>query len=103
MTLPTPKGERAVIWSTDEQPEPVSPSSPLVGLERRVLENWLENSRNVRQAHKRSPLVVENAVRQAVWTALTEELKMRSEGMPQHQAEEFTRPQMWAPPTFPTT
>lgn len=92
-----------VVWREGDEPEPVSPASPLVGLESRVLQNWLENSRNVQQAHRRNPLRVESAVRRAVWDAQVEELKLQSQGLQPHEAQEFTRPQMWKPPTFPLT
>lgn len=50
----TPKRPDNVVWTSDDQPEPVSPEHPLEGLETRVLAVWLENSKNVRQAHKRT-------------------------------------------------
>ena len=96
MTDPT------ILWQEGDQPEPLS-DLPLQGLEIRVLANWMENSRNVRLAHQKTPELVESAARMAVWQALTQELQLRSQGMAPQEAEEFTRPAMWTPPTFPTT
>ena len=92
-----------VVWTEGDQPEPVTPETPLVGLELRVLENWMENSPNVRKAHAQTPERVETAVRAVVWRTLVEELQLQARGMAPHESQEFTRPAMWKPPTFPTT
>ena len=89
----------------DEVPEPVSPTSPFEGLETKVLRVWMENSPSLRRAHRdpASRNQVENAARLAVHEALLTELTLRSQGMAPEQAQEWTRPAMWTPPTWPTT
>lgn len=91
------------IYQNGETLEPVSPEHPLEGLETQVLSVWLENSPSLRKAHQANPTRVEEAVRQAVAAALAREAQLRAEGLAQHEAEEFTRPDLWKPPAVPTT
>jgi hypothetical protein len=87
----------------NDPPEPVTPENPLVGLETLVLKTWLENSPSLRRQYNRSlanRLDVENAVRLRVEATFQQELELRCDGMTQEQAEEFTRPAMWTPPTW---
>lgn len=88
-----------VVYRDGDEPEPVTPTTPLTGLELDVLRVWKETSPLVRTTHRQAPLAVETAVRQAVWNALVEELRLKSQGLRPHEAEEFTRPAMWLPPT----
>ena len=84
----------------------MSPENPLVGLETSVLRNWLENSPSLRRRYDQNPaqrLDLENAVRVRVDQAYADELELRAQGMSQHEAQEFTRPSMWTPPTWPPT
>jgi len=94
------------IWTEGQPSEPVTPENPLVGLEMRVLRSWLENSPSNRRQYLRGPAYrrdLENAVRQRVDQTFAEELQLRAQGKTQAEAEEFTRPSMWTPPTWPTT
>jgi hypothetical protein len=72
-----------------------------VGLEERVLENWLANSPGLKRQHqsKAGRKQVENAVRTAVFGALVANLDLRAQGLPIEQAMELTQPAMWTPPT----
>ena len=90
-----------VIYRDGDQPEPVT-TTPLEGLETKVLEVWLQTP-SVRKAHQGNPERVESAVRQSVFAALREEAGYRAQGLNQQEAEEFTRPGMWKAPSFPTT
>jgi hypothetical protein len=93
----------SVVWDPSRPIERVDSKNPLVGLETRVLQVWLENSPSLRRQYARSPahrLDVENAVRVSVATAFGQELELRARGLSQEQAEEFTRPAMWTPPTW---
>lgn len=93
-----------VLWTEGQQPEPVTPENPLVGLETTVLKNWLENSPELQGQYQASPenrLDLENAVRLSVESAFGKELQLRAQGLTPEQAEEETRPAMWTPPTWP--
>lgn len=90
-----------VIWTEGETPEPVTPMTPLMGLETEVLRVWMESSPKLRKAYQSSPQMkqdLESAARLAVHAAHVEELQLRAKGMQQHEAEEFTRPAVWTPP-----
>lgn len=91
-----------VIYRDGDQPEPVTPEHPLEGLETEVLRVWKQDPQ-VAKAHQQNPSAVESAARRAVFDALQQEAKLRSQGLQSHEAEEFTRPAMWEPPAFPTT
>jgi hypothetical protein len=93
----------AVIGTLEDQSEPVTPDNPLVGLETEVLKVWLENSPALTRLHKTDPLRVETAVRQAVDAALDQELMLRAQGLPIHEAQEQTRPVIWKPPKLRAT
>lgn len=97
---------KQVVWTEGEVPTPVTPEHPLVGLETRVLQTWLENSPALKAQYEASPrnrASLENAVRLKLGETFAEELKLRAQGMTQEQAEEFTRPAMWTPPTWHPT
>jgi hypothetical protein len=103
MSKPNP-----TIWTEGDLPEPVSPDHPLVGLERRVLQTWLDNSPSLAKAYQMSPQHrsdLENAVRLRVDAAFTKELQLRAapSNLTVEQAQEQTRPAMWTPPIWPTT
>jgi hypothetical protein len=86
-----------VSWTDSDRPTPVSSANPLVGLETSVLKTWLGNSRPLRQAHASNPtnrLLIESAVRQAVFDPHVAEMKYRAEGLSLEQAQELTRPSM---------
>jgi hypothetical protein len=93
--------DSTVILTESDQPEPVS-TTPLEGLETKVLEVWLQAA-SARKAHQANPERVETAVRQAVFDALAAEAKYRAQGLNQQEAQEFTRPAMWLAPKFPTS
>jgi hypothetical protein len=92
--------EPNVIYAEGDEPEAIE-TTPLEGLETQVLEVWKQTP-NVRKAHQRNPVMVETAVRQAVFNPLREEAEHRARGLQPHEAEEFTRPAMWRAPVFPT-
>ena len=95
-----------LVWTEGQSPNPVTPEHPLVGLETLVLQTWLDNSPPLRQQYEASPanrVSLENAVRGRVEATFAEELKLRTQGLSQEQAEEFTRPAMWTPPTWHPT
>ena len=97
------KSRKDVVWSVDQQPDPVTPENPLVGLETLVLKMWLQSSPRLERQYQRSSAHrndLENAVRLRVDATFKQELELRSQGMAQNEAEEFTRPAMWAPPTW---
>jgi hypothetical protein len=84
----------------------VSKKNPLVGLESIVLRTWLDNSPQLQRLYDESPehrTSLQNAVRARVDHTFAEELRLRAQGLSHEQAEEFTRPSMWAPPTWPRT
>ncbi len=89
------------IYRNGDQPDPVT-TTPLEGLETEVLRVWKQTP-NVATAHRQNPTEVEQAVREAVFSALRAEAVLRAEGKAPHEAEEFTRPAMWKAPVFPTT
>ena len=94
-----------LIWSEGDSPPPVDERNPLGPLERRVLNNWLENSQEYRAAYQKNPAaakVIEQAVRLAVHEALVQELHLEADGMNRLEAQELTRPAMWTPPTMPS-
>jgi hypothetical protein len=90
-----------VVHTQGDQPDPVTPDNPLVGLETQVLQVWLQASPALERAYQHPPNrpVLENAVRAAVEQARVAELKYRAEGSTLEQAQELTRPAMWTPPT----
>ena len=88
-----------VIWREGDEPEPVTPRTPLTGLELDVLRVWTETSRFVQKALKTNRPAIETLVRRRVFDAMTQELQLRADGLEVHEAEERTRPEMWAPPT----
>jgi hypothetical protein len=93
----------AVIWTEGDQLEPVS-EVPLEGFELTVRQVWLENSPTLRRAY-RNPAnreTIDQLVRQAVFDQDVAELKLRANGIPQHEAEDQTAPAMWTPPTWST-
>ena len=91
---------------TDGQRPPVSPTSPLVGLEQTVLSMWLE-SPHLAEAYKSQPAsrsALERAARARVEQARVQELQLRAEGLSLEEAQSISRPPMWTPPTLhPTT
>ena len=94
-----------VIWTEGDQPEPVSEVS-LEGFELTALKIWLENSPTLRRAYRTSlehKAAIDQLVRDAVFDQDVAELKLRANGVPQHEAEDQTTPAMWTPPTWPTT
>ena len=90
--------DSTVIQTDSDHPESVT-ETPLEGLETEVLKVWLQTPK-VRKAHQANPTMVEQAVRRAVFDALAEEARLRAEGKAPHEAQEFTRPQMWQAPAF---
>ena len=89
----------SVIWVEGDGPLPVT-EQPLGGLELTVLRVWKENSPNARSAYRQNSRHVEQAVRDSVYRALLEELRLRAQGMTPGQAQELTRPEMWKAPRF---
>jgi hypothetical protein len=71
-----------------------------------VLKNWLDNSPLLRKAYRSSlnnRAIVENAVRLKVAETLDAELLLRAQnpGLSVEEAQQFTRPAMWTPLTWP--
>lgn len=94
-----------VLWQEGDQPEPVTPENPLVGIEELVLKAWLESSPRLQKAYRLSPRnkhALENLVRVRVEEERVAALHLRAQGMTFEQAEEVTKPAMWTPPTWPT-
>jgi hypothetical protein len=94
-----------VLFTEGQKPKPVSVRNPLVGLEEQVLDVWLRNSPSLRVRYRKSAQHrdnIENAARLAVWEAFAQELDLRSQGLSPEEAQEFTRPAMWTPPTWST-
>ena len=57
-----------VLWREGDRPEPVTPANPLVGIEVKVLQAWLESSpRLQRHIYKISGLFV-YPLYEVVWT-----------------------------------
>jgi hypothetical protein len=70
----------------------------LKGVETQVLQVWLENSQQIRAAHRNNPLDVEQAVRIAVDAAHELELTLRAGGWAPRQSKEIAHRSMWTPP-----
>ena len=95
---------KRVVWQEGDRPEPVSPEDPLSGMEVVVLQNWLENSPDLRRRYQQSPtqrLDIENAARLAYFAAWSQALQLRASGLTLEEAQEHTRPALWTPPTWP--
>ena len=70
----------------------------LKGVETQVLQAWLENSQQIRAAHMKNPVDVEQAVRIAVDAAHELELTLRAGGWAPRQSREIAHRTMWIPP-----
>ena len=92
-----------VLWQEGDSLPPVSPRHPLLPLESRVLQVWLDNSPRFRAAYSDplNRLALENAVRERVQAAWLEQMHHRAAGRSPEEAEDLTAPAMWTPPTWP--
>ena len=57
-----------IVWQEGDEPEPVTPETPLEGVELRVLAVWLEKGKGLAKAYREDPAAkadLETAVRYA--------------------------------------